>query len=50
LRSADAVSHGQSLTLEFADGTVDAVGGRGLAKPPRLLKPKGSATDQGALF
>jgi exodeoxyribonuclease VII large subunit len=50
LRSADAVGHGQSLTLEFADGTVDAVGGRGLAKPPRLLKTKGSATDQGALF
>jgi exodeoxyribonuclease VII large subunit len=52
LRSADRVHDGQALTLEFADGTAEATGGRG-AKPraPRpVVKPKVLAEEQGALF
>ncbi len=50
LRSADAVLDGQSLVLEFADGTAEATGGR-VAARPKLPKPKlVVAEEQGALF
>jgi exodeoxyribonuclease VII large subunit len=50
LRSADAVTDGQALVLEFADGKADAMGGRGVARP-KVLKPKlVVAEEQGALF
>ncbi|MBM6592708.1 exodeoxyribonuclease VII large subunit [Microvirga pudoricolor] len=50
LRSADAVGDGQHLALEFADGTAEAVGGRGLLKVSKPLKQKASVAEQGALF
>jgi exodeoxyribonuclease VII large subunit len=50
LRSADAVLDGQPLVLEFADGKVDATGGR-IGTRPKPAKPKlVAAEEQGALF
>lgn len=50
LRSAEAVLDGQPLVLEFADGKVDATGGR-IGSRPKVSKPKvGLAEEQGALF
>jgi len=50
LRSAEAVLDGQPLVLEFADGKVDATGGR-IGSRPKVPKPKiGIAEEQGALF
>jgi exodeoxyribonuclease VII large subunit len=44
------VLDGQSLVLEFADGTAEATGGR-VAARPKLPKPKlVVAEEQGALF
>lgn len=49
LRSADAVTDGQALVLEFADGKADATGGRGLK--PKMPRSKAAvAEEQGALF
>ena len=50
LRSADAVLDGQPLVLEFADGKVDATGGR-IGSRPKPPKPRlVAAEEQGALF
>jgi antitoxin ParD1/3/4 len=49
VRGKSAVSAGQHLSLQFADGTVavqEASGGPAPAKP----KPKPSPATQGALF
>jgi len=55
VRSAGAVSSGDALSIEFADGTIDAVAASGSAGPAR--KPKKPAateskkpTSQGSLF
>lgn len=51
LRSAAAVQEGQALVLEFADGTADATGGRGMAAKPKAAKPRIPVKEeQGALF
>ncbi|HEY8380980.1 MAG TPA: exodeoxyribonuclease VII large subunit [Microvirga sp.] len=48
IRSPADVADGQALTLEFADGTAAATGGRLLR--PRPARPKPVIEDQGALF
>ncbi|AWM87958.1 exodeoxyribonuclease VII large subunit [Microvirga sp. 17 mud 1-3] len=49
LRGAEEVMDGQALVLEFADGTAQATGGRGLR--PKVHRPKVAvAEEQGALF
>ncbi len=50
VHSADAVLDGQALVIEFADGKIDATGGR-IGTRPKLPKPKPVlAEEQGALF
>jgi len=49
VRSRDAVTDGQALALEFADGRADATGGRG--SRPRMARSKVMLVEeQGALF
>jgi len=49
VRSRDAVTDGQVLALEFADGRADATGGRG--SRPRMARSKVMLVEeQGALF
>lgn len=48
LRRAADVAAGAALSLEFADGRVDASAGEGIAAPRRARKPRTGA--QGSLF
>jgi exodeoxyribonuclease VII large subunit len=55
LRSAVAVSPGQGLSIELADGHLQAIATGGKAPAvtpvqPRAAKPKGRPADQGSLF
>ncbi|MBF9231750.1 exodeoxyribonuclease VII large subunit [Microvirga alba] len=51
LRSAQDVTEGRALVLEFGDGRAEATGGRGGGVRPKTPKPKTpTGGDQGALF
>jgi exodeoxyribonuclease VII large subunit len=48
IRTVKAVGEGEALTIELADGRVDATAGR--PPRPRVARPRTAAQDQGALF